>query len=245
MTTSSPASALEPAIDDLVTANHVLYRQGVLDAFGHVSARHPLDPNRFLISRSLAPGLVGHEDILSLDFDGNVVEGDSRRSYLERFIHCAIYRARPDVQSVVHSHSPSVIPFGVTGRRLRPIYHMCAFLGEGSSLFDIRDVDTNSDLLVKNAALGEALAKSLGSAALVLMRGHGSTVVGGSVRQAVYRAVYAETGAKLQAQAEAMGDVVYLSDEEAVAASALSDAQIERVWELWARSVQAPAWRPD
>ena len=235
-----PASVLDAVIDDLVVANHVLYRQGVLDAFGHVSARHPEAPDRFLISRSLAPGLVGRVDILTLDLDGSPVGDETRRSYLERFIHSAIYRARPDVQSVVHSHSPSIIPFGATRGRLRPIYHMCAFLGAGSALFDIRDVAGNTDLLIRDARLGEALAAALGSHALVLMRGHGSTVVGSSTRQAVYRAVYAETGAKLQAQAEAMGEVVYLNEEEAAAASALSDAQLERVWDLWASSVASP-----
>ena len=232
------ASLLGAAVDDLVVANHVLYQQNVLDGFGHVSARHPDNPERFLLSRSMAPALVTHDDILTLDADGEVIDARRRRSYLERFIHSAIYRARADVHAIVHSHSPSVIPFGVTGRQLRPVCHMTGFLGSGSAHFEIRDAAGSTDLLVRDARLGDALAMALGSSALVLMRGHGSTVVGSSVRQVVYRAIYAETNAKLQAQAESMGQVVYLDEGEAAASSALSEAQLERVWELWARSVR-------
>ncbi len=128
-----------------------------------------------------------------------------RRVYLERFIHGEIYRARPDVQAVVHSHSPNVIPFGVTGTPLQPVFHMSGFLAEGSALFEIRDVAGDTDMLISNASLGEALAAALGSRSTVLMRGHGSTVVGASIEQAVYRAVYAEVNARLQTQAKQLG----------------------------------------
>ena len=180
-----------------------------------------------------APGLVKKADILTYDLNGDLVEPSTLRSYLERFIHSEIYRARPDVMAVVHSHSPRVIPFGITGQRLRPVFHMSGFLGSGSAHFEIRDTAGDSDLLIRSPALGKALAESLGDCACVLMRGHGSTVVGGSLEHAVYRAVYTEVNAGLQAAALALGPVTYLTDTEAGLAAAANDAQIPRAWALW------------
>jgi len=136
-----PAAADRALVDKLVLANRILYKKGVVDGFGHVSARHDQSPEHFLLARSMAPALVRRDDILTFDFDGAALDADGRRVYLERFIHAAIYRARSDVQAVVHSHSPSVIPFGVTRQPLRPIFHMSGFLGEGAALFDIRDAE--------------------------------------------------------------------------------------------------------
>jgi ribulose-5-phosphate 4-epimerase/fuculose-1-phosphate aldolase len=235
----TPAPADPALIDKLVLANRILYRQGVVDAFGHVSVRHDRSPDHFLLARNMAPALVRRDDIVTFDLDGAALDAAGRRVYLERFIHAEIYRARPDVQSVVHSHSPNVIPFGVTGTALRPIFHMSGFLAEGSTLFEIRDVAGDTDMLISNARLGEALAAALGPRSTVLMRGHGSTVVGASLEQAVYRAIYAEVNARLQTQARQLGDVTYLNANEAAKAAAINDTQLPRVWELWAREIGA------
>jgi HCOMODA/2-hydroxy-3-carboxy-muconic semialdehyde decarboxylase len=184
---------------------------------------------------------VTRDDIMTFDMASVPQNGDTRTPYLERFIHGEIYRARPDVAAVVHSHSPGVIPFGATRTPLRPVYHMSGFLGAGCALFEIRDVAGDSDLLIRDPALGRALAAALGSRPAVLMRGHGSTVVGASLEQAVYRAIYTEMNAHLQAQAMALGDVTYLNDAEAALAAATNDTQIARAWELWARRVASQA----
>ena len=224
-------------IDKVVVANRILYQQGVVDGFGHVSARHDRSPDHFLLARNMAPGLVRRDDILTFDLDGAAVDADGRRVYLERFIHGEIYRARPDVQAIVHSHSPSVIPFGVTRQSLRPIFHMSGFLGEGAALFEIREVAGDTDMLISDRRLGAALAATLGARSTVLMRGHGSTVVGASIEQAVYRAIYAEVNAKLQLQAVTLGEVTYLNEREAAKAAAINDTQLARTWELWLHQV--------
>ena len=224
-------------VDKLVVANRILYEQGVVDGFGHVSARHDKSSVHFLLARNMAPALVRRDDIVTFDLDGAALDAAGRRVYLERFIHGEIYRARPDVQAVVHSHSPSVIPFGVTKQPLRPVFHMSGFLGDGAALFEIRDVAGDTDMLVSTGKLGAALAAVLGSRSAVLMRGHGSTVVGASLEQAVYRAVYAEVNAKLQIQAMSLGDVTYLNEREAAKAAAINDTQLARVWELWQRNI--------
>ena len=223
-------------IEDLVAANRILYDQGVVDGFGHVSVRHDKNPNRYLLARSMAPALVKAEDIMEFDLDSNAIDLRDRRIYLERFIHGEIYKLRPDVQAVIHSHSPSVIPFGVARARLRPIYHMSAFLGTDVPVFEIRDTaGMGSDLLVRNSALGQALAKVLGNHTVVLMRGHGSVAVGNSIPQVVFRAVYTEMNARLQADAMRLGEVTFLTPEEAARAAATNDGQVMRPWELWKR----------
>jgi ribulose-5-phosphate 4-epimerase/fuculose-1-phosphate aldolase len=220
-------------IDDLVDANHILYAKGVVDAFGHVSARHDTNPDHFWLSRSLAPALVIAGDIMEFDPDGNAVEGPGRRPYLERFIHSEIYRRRPDVRAIVHSHSPAVIPFGVTNVPLRPIFHMSAFLGTEVPSFEIRDVAEVTDMLISNQSLGAALALFLKNSPAVLMRGHGSVVVGSSIPQSVFRAVYLETNARLQAEAMRIGKTNFLTPEEARLAAATNDTQVSRPWQLW------------
>ena len=232
-----PTAADRALVDKLVLANRILARRGVVDGFGHVSARHNESAQHFLLARSIAPGLVRRDDILTFDFDGVAQEAGSPRVYLERFIHAEIYRARPDVHAVVHSHSPSVIPFGVTRMPLRPIFHMSGFLGEGAALFDIREAAGDTDMLISSGALGVALANALGKKSAVLMRGHGSTVVGDSVEQAVYRAIYAEVNARLQIEATQLGQVTYLKSQEALKAAAMNDTVLSRPWELWVREV--------
>lgn len=233
---AEPAAAPSPAlVADLVAANHILFDQAVVDGFGHVSVRHDKQPDRFLLSRSMAPALVQAPDIMEFELDGAPVAAAGRTPYLERFIHGAIYRARPDVMAVVHSHSPGIIPFGVAGgAALRPVFHLAGFLGPETPVFEIRDVaGPATDLLVRSDALGDALARSLGSHAVVLMRGHGSTTVGTDVRQAVFRAVYAEINARLQSDAGRLGPVTFLNTEEAAAAAQTGNGLVGRAWELW------------
>ncbi|HUC61958.1 MAG TPA: class II aldolase/adducin family protein [Alphaproteobacteria bacterium] len=228
----------DPAlIEDLVVANRILAAQGIVDGFGHVSARHDEFPDRYLLARSMAPALVTADDIMEFDLDGKPFEPRDRAVYLERFIHGEIYRARPDVKAVVHSHSPSVIPFGVTGIGLKPVYHMSGFLGAGVPVFEIRDAaGDGTDMLISSMKLGAALAKSLGAATVALMRGHGDVVVGTSVMQVVYRAIYTEMNAKLELEARSLGAITYLSAREGAAAAAINDRVMGRAWELWKRA---------
>ena len=223
-------------IGDLVAANRILAAEGVLDGFGHVSARHDKDPGRFLLARSMAPALVNSGDVMEFDLDSNPIDARGRTAYLERFIHSEIYRVHPEVQAVVHSHSPAVIPFGVVGVALRPIFHLGGFLGVGVPVFEIRDAGgPATDMLIRNPSLGAALAKTLGSAPVALLRGHGDVVVGRSVKEAVFRAIYTEVNARLESEALRLGQgqVVFLNQEEAKAAAETNSAQIGRPWELW------------
>jgi ribulose-5-phosphate 4-epimerase/fuculose-1-phosphate aldolase len=234
-----PAKANEPRpaadqLEDLAYANRILYDQAILDAFGHVSVRAANDPNRFLLSRNMAPALVTQKDILEYDLQGAPVEAHGHRSYLERFIHAAIYRARPEVMSVVHSHSASTIPFGVTGVTPRPLSHIAGFLGAGVPTFEIRDVaGDSSDMLITDNPLGDALAKVLGNCPVALMRGHGWVVVGNSIEQAVFRAVYTDLNARQQLQAMSLGAINFLTPNEATHAAAANDGQVKRPWEFW------------
>ena len=231
---SAGVAASRGLIDDLVAASRILAQHEVVDAYGHVSARSDRRPDRFLISRSLAPALMTAADVMELDADSEPLPGDKRKGFLERYIHGEIYRARPEVMAIVHSHSASVIPFGVTRARLRPIYHMGAFLWSGTPVFDIRKTREENDLLVRDRPLGKALAGSLGSCNCVLMRGHGMTVVGDGVPEAVYRAIYTEMNARLQLQASALeGPIEFLSDEEGRRSTAANRGTLERPWELW------------
>jgi ribulose-5-phosphate 4-epimerase/fuculose-1-phosphate aldolase len=229
------------AIRELVDANHILFDQGVVDGFGHVSVRHAEKPDRFLLARSMAPALVTEKDIMEFDLDGNPVEPGGPAPYLERFIHGEIYRKRNDVMSVVHSHSPSVVPFSVVmDIKLRPVCHMCGFLSaKGTPNFEIRDfAGQGSDLLITSGKLGAALADTLGDGPAVLMRGHGSTVVGGTLRQAVFRAVYTEVGARLQMEAMRLGPVTYLAEEETVGTTKTISTQYDRSWFLWLKAAR-------
>ena len=239
--TSSPPSADETALRaDLAIANRILVRQGVVDAFGHVSARHPARADRFLLARNMAPASVTPEDILEFDLDGTPVVGGGPKVYLERFIHGEILRARPDVMGVVHTHSPAVIPFSVVKQApLRAVSHMGSFLGELTPVFEIRDTaGDSSDLLIRDNALGRALAASLGRGTAVLMRGHGITLVGATLREAVFRAVYSEFNARIQAEAQKLGPVTYMTAGEAAASAATNASQIDRAWNVWKAQAQ-------
>ena len=237
MPATQPLPADPGLVEDLVAANRILYNEGVVDGFGHVSARHDKSPERFLLARSMAPGLVTAADILEHGLDGEPVDPQGRTPYLERFIHSEIYRQRPEVRAIVHSHSPAVIPFGVVaGAALRPIYHMSSFLGAGVPVFEIRDAGgPATDMLIRNAPLGAALAKNLGQAAVGLLRGHGNVVVGGSIREVVFRAIYTEVNARLQTDAMRLGggEIAFLNDEEARSSMETNRGQHGRPWELW------------
>jgi HCOMODA/2-hydroxy-3-carboxy-muconic semialdehyde decarboxylase len=226
-------------IQDLVLANHILYDQGVVDAFGHVSVRVSGASDRFLMARSMAPSLVKAEDIVIYDLDCNGLNAAGRTSYLERFIHGEIYRVRPDVGAIVHSHSLSLLPFTIARALLRPVYHMCAFL-DRTSRFEIREeFGTATDMLIGNASKGRSLAHALGSSTVVLLRGHGSVAVAGTLQEAVYRAVYTEINARVQLQANALeGPLDFLTHEEAAAAERTNATQQGRCWALWAEQVR-------
>ena len=221
-------------IEDLVAGSRILADQGVLDGFGHVSVRHPANPGRLLMSRSLAPALTTAGDIVEYDLECKALDDRGRASFLERFIHCEIYKARPDVRSVIHTHSPGIIPFANGQVPLRPMYHVAGFLAAGVPVFEIRKHAGMTNMLISGAPLGKALAETLADKSVVLMRGHGNVVVGPSVQVAVYRAIYTEINARLQAQAIALGGpITYLEREEGEKADVIQQQVVMRPWELW------------
>lgn len=240
--TATLASTDKQTIEDLVAANHILYAQGVLDGYGHVSVRHDSNSGRFWLSRGMAPGLVTAGDIMEFDLSGEPIDAQGRATYAERFIHSEIYRRRPDVKAIVHSHSPAVIPFGVTNVPLKPIFHMSGFLGAGVPIFEIRETAGDTDMLVRNPALGEALALRLSDKPAALMRGHGSVAVGVSLPQVVFRAVYLEVNARLQSEAMKLGSINFLTSEEARLAAAGNDIHMLRPWMLWKHEVAKGKW---
>jgi HCOMODA/2-hydroxy-3-carboxy-muconic semialdehyde decarboxylase len=226
-------------LEDLAAASRILADQGVFDAAGHVSMRHAGHPERFLMSRSLAPQMITADDIMEFDLDGNAVDARGRSLFLERFIHAEIYRARPDVMSVVHTHSPGVIPFSVSKTPLRALFHNAGFLAAGVPVWDIASEFGQTDMLVRDSGIGKSLARTLGDKPVVLMRGHGDVTVGPDVKIAVFRAYYTDVDARLQSQAIGLGtEVTYLSTEEGAKADAINFAVIDRIWNLWKQRVQ-------
>src|SRR5215472_5649896 len=222
----------------LVAANRILFDQGVVDGFGHVSARHDKDPGRYLLARSMAPALVTADDIMEFDLESTPIDQRGRAVYLERFIHGEIYKARPDARAIVHSHSPAVLPYANTKAQLRPMNHIAGFLGGGVPVFEIRDVaGPASNMLISSPALGHALAAALGSHPVALMRGHGSVAAAQSVRHVVFRAIYTEVNARMESEALRLGEPTFLNDAEAEAAMKTNDALVDRPWDLWKRRV--------
>jgi ribulose-5-phosphate 4-epimerase/fuculose-1-phosphate aldolase len=224
---------IEEAIDQLVLANRILANEGVLDALGHVSVRHPKDPNTFLQSRSLGPELVTKDDILEIDLDGNVLTKTDMKPYGERIIHAAILKARPDVNAVFHGHPHSVIPFTCTGVPIRPVVHFGSMFYEGINLYD--DYDVSSGMLIASPEEGERVARVLGDKRALLMRGHGCVVVGESTARMVMGAIYLRDNATLQFQAMQLGQPKYLSYEEGRQANIITEAGVvvERAWSYW------------
>jgi ribulose-5-phosphate 4-epimerase/fuculose-1-phosphate aldolase len=240
-TAPSSAGSVEPQlIEDLVAANRILADQGVLDGWGHVSVRHPRDPNRYLLSRSRAPELISADDIMEFDLDSNPVDARGRPLYTERFIHGEIYRARPDVVAIVHTHAPALIPFGISKVPLKPVYHRSAFIAAGVPVFEIRERAGMTDMLIRDQALGRALADALGNHPAALMRGHGAVVVGPSLQRVVGRSIFLPLNATLQMQAAALGGpVTYLDPEEARKIEEREGYGLARAWEAWKRKAMA------
>lgn len=235
---------IDETISDLVFANHILALEGVLDGFGHVSVRDPRNPQHYLMSQSIAPALVTADDVVLHDLDNKaVLEKDrDKKLYYERWIYGEVYRARPEVNAIVHSHSPTVVPFASTKAPLRPLLHNASFLGFGAPVFEICDHLQRSDLMISTAALGRAMAATLGTAAdVVLLRGHGNVVVGPTIQIAVFRAYYTEINARQQLQAMHLdgGDVVYMDAGECETTDKVMQAVAGRPWELWKAKVKA------
>ena len=221
-------------IEELVTANRILAHESVVDSFGHITVRHPDRADRYLMSRARAPEQIEADDIIEFALDGTPLDPRDRKPYLERFIHGAIYEARSDIHSVVHNHSPSVIPFGVTGKKLKPLMHMCASIGHEVPVWDTQAKFGDTALLVTDMAMGRDLAQSFGAGRTALMRGHGAVAAGRNIREAVFIACYLETNAKLQMQAMTLGEVKYLTKGEVDAIIARTGPfTINRAWENW------------
>jgi ribulose-5-phosphate 4-epimerase/fuculose-1-phosphate aldolase len=230
---------MKALIDDLVAANRILYRQGVVDGFGHVSARHPGKPDRFLMSAAKAPGRVIAEDIMEFDLQGNPIDGKDRPIYSERFIHSEVYKARADVNAVIHSHSPTVIPFSVTQVPLRAVHNTASFLAAGVPVFEMRKVAGMTNNLVTDSARGKALVETLGDRPVALLRGHGNVVVGPDVRRTVSRAIYTEVNARMLLQAVMLGGPITFIDPEenklieSVRGTRVTGHSVDRTWQMW------------
>lgn len=225
-------------LEDLAAASRILADQGVLDAAGHVSMRHPGAADRFLLSRSLAPALVCADDIMEFSLDGEACDARGRTGFLERFIHSEIYRARSDVMAVAHGHAAAVIPFGLVATPMRAMYHNTAFLAAGVPIFDIRERFGATDIVVNNPEKGAALADALGDKPVVLLRAHGFVAVGPSLQAAVFRAIFTEVNARIQLQTTLLGgQVAALDEEEGRKADALNLGMYARSWELWKKRV--------
>lgn len=231
-------------LEELVTANRILAREGVVDAFGHVSVRHPDLPDRYLLSRARAPECIEADDIIEFTLEGAPIDpagSPARTPYAERFIHGALYEARPEVKAVVHHHSPSVIPFGITARTLSPVMHMCASMGSDVPVWDSRTHFGDTNLLVTNMTMARDLARTLGHRPVALMRGHGAVVAGRSLREVVFNSVYLELNADLQMKAGALGEITFLSEGEIAAVlQTRGPFTYERAWERWCRRAGRP-----
>lgn len=224
---------LERARADLVIANRILAHENVVDAYGHVSVRDPREAKRFLLARSVSPEMVVPADIMEFDLEGNALGGDERQPYLERFIHAAIYEARPEVLAVVHAHAEEVLPFGITGAPLRPVIHSGSFMGEQVPVWDIRDKFGDTNLLVTNVPQGRDLATRLGGNNVALMRGHGFVAAARSLIEVVRMSVYVPRNARVQMAAMQLGAVKPLSRGEIAARNAGYKPQSPETWRAW------------
>ena len=234
-------STLSAILEELVTANRILAREGVVDSFGHVSVRHPEHPGHYVLSRARAPECIEVDDLMEFSADGSPVDARGRKPYAERYIHGAVYEARPEVNAVVHNHSPAVVPFSVTPSRLSPVMHMCAGIGTHVPTWDSRTRFGDTNLLVTTMDMARDLAAALGPRPVALMRGHGCVVAGGSLREVVFNSIYLQLNADLQTRAGALGEIVFLSDGEVAAVlRTRSTFTYERAWEGWCRRAGRP-----
>ena len=225
-------------LEDLAAASRILVDQGVFDAAGHVSMRHPEHTDRFLMSRSLAPQLVAADDIMEFTLDCVPCGDDQRKPFIERYLHGGIYRKRPDVMAVAHGHSAAVIPFGLVNTAMRATYHNAAFLAAGVPVFDIRQRFGSTDIVISSADRGAALADALGDKSVLLLRAHGFVAVAPDLQSAVFRAIFTEVSARVQLQAAVLGGpMAALDEEEGRKADAINLATVGRSWELWKKRV--------
>jgi len=232
---------LDAALDELVTANHILANEGVVDSFGHISIRHPEHSDRYIMSRARAPECIEIADLMEFTLTGEPIDPKGREPYAERAIHGSVYEARPEILAVVHNHSPNVIPYGVTGTRLRPLLHMAAGMGSDVPIWDSRTHFGDTTLLVTTMDMGRDLVSTLDNKRSALMRGHGCVVVGGSVREVVFSSIYLEVNAELQFKASNLGKITFLSDGEVDAIiKRRSSFTFERAWERWCRKAGRP-----
>jgi len=223
-------------LGELVVANRILAREGVVDAFGHISVRHPDNPERYFMSRSRAPELITRDDLMEFKLDGEAIDLQDRTPYGERFIHGSIYEKRPDVHSVIHNHSHEIIPFGATKTTsLRAVAHVGSPIGHNVKTWDIRDKFGETNLLVVNMDQGRDLATTLGDGRVALMRGHGAVIAAANIMNAVMTAVYLQVNAKLQLMTLQLGEPVYLSDAEVdnCFETQTSPLGLDRAWEYW------------
>ena len=234
-------SAFATVLDELVTANRILAREGVVDSFGHVSVRHPDRDDRYVLSRARAPECIEIDDLMEFSLDGAPIDARGRAPYAERSIHGAVYESRADVRAVVHHHSPSVIPFSVTAAPLSPIMHMCAGIGARVPTWDSRTAFGDTNLLVTTQEMARSLAAALGGRPAVLMRGHGAVVAGASIREVVFNSIYLQLNADLQMKARALGEITFLTEGEIAAVLKTRGAfTYERAWEHWCRRAGRP-----
>jgi ribulose-5-phosphate 4-epimerase/fuculose-1-phosphate aldolase len=240
--------SLAEARELVARANRMIANEGVLDAFGHVSMRHPSDPNRYLLSRSRGPELVQPEDVHEFTLDSQIVKPIKERLYGERVIHGEIYKARPDVNAVCHHHAPSILPFCISGMKLEPVYHLGATIGATAPFWDARDDFGNTSLIVAKPEEGASLARALGRNWIVLMRRHGATVAGRTLEELTFRTIYVARNAALQIQAHMLGHVSPLNAEETELAGHynLQPGPVARAWEYWSVRLDKAegAWRP-
>ena len=225
-------------LEDLAAASRILVDQGVFDAAGHVSMRHPGHAERFLMSRSLAPQMITADDIMEFDLDCNAIDARGRNGFIERYLHGEIFKARPDVMAIAHSHSPSTIAFGLSNVPMRAMYHNAAFLAAGVPVFDIREKFGTTDIVVSSSDKGAALAAVLADKPVALLRAHGMVAVGPSLPVAVFRAIFTVTSANIQHQVLALGGpVAALDAEEGRIADLVNVQTVGRSWDLWKKRV--------
>jgi HCOMODA/2-hydroxy-3-carboxy-muconic semialdehyde decarboxylase len=246
---AAPCAAQSPASDpdeariaDVVTASHILTNEGILDSFGHVSARSAKNPDHFFMPRAMPPALVSRADIVEVGLDCKPIDPNAPRLNGERYIHCQVYRARPDVQSVIHTHDLAVIPFGLAKIPLKPVVAQAGFLPPETPLFEVRDAnasDQKRGMLVLDAHLGDALARTLGANPVVLMRGHGETVVGRSVREATVRALYTHIDAQAQSAALALSPNITALNDAELATNAAENFDADRPWQNYRQRLPA------
>jgi ribulose-5-phosphate 4-epimerase/fuculose-1-phosphate aldolase len=239
---AAPSDPDEARIEDIITASHILTNEGILDSFGHISARSVKNPDHFYMPRAMPPALVSRADIVEVGLDCKPVSPDAPRLNGERYIHCEVYKARPDVQSVIHTHDLAVVPFGIAGVTLRPVVAQAGFLPPETPLFEVRDANANEPkqgMLVLNAHLGDALAAKLGKNPVVLMRGHGDTVVGGSVREATVRTLYTHIDALAQSAAMALNPKITALNDAELAVNAAENFDADRPWQNYKQRLPA------